>query len=386
MQAVKRKLILYLLITATAFFAVALFSSKTAFAYAPEFTITAGDKTYRFSGEELGFYKGRFYLKCIEGVVDGIYYDTLIPPTDATVSFNPNSTSPFTYRSEKSGSGINRQQLIDDINTALYGGKTQVSAKFYKLKPSVTVSELKRFTVHRAKFSTNYNTSSASRKHNIELAVSKINGRVVRPNGVFSFNEVVGERTEENGFQNAVVIENGQFVEGVGGGVCQVSSTLYNCALLSGVKVIERRAHSVASSYVEPSFDAMVSGTSFDLKFVNDTPGNLYIKAVADGNNISFTFFGEKPKYRYERVSVILTEIPPEEDEIIFDSQMFEGETVIVRKAKSGIKSEGYLVLYSGLEKINTVKLHTDTYKSIRAQVKVGNKPKLLIDNDDVIG
>lgn len=386
MQAIKKKLILYLLITATAFFAVALFLSKTAYAYSPEFTITAGDKIYSFSGEELGFYKGRFYLKCLEGVVDGIYYDTLISPVDATVSFNPNSTSPFTYTLEKSGSGIDRQKLIDDINTALYGGKTHVLAKFDELKPSVTVSNLKRFTVYRAKFSTNYNSSSASRKHNIELAVSKINGKVLSPNSVFSFNEVVGERTEENGFQNAVVIENGQFVDGVGGGVCQVSSTLYNCALLSGVKVTERRAHSIASSYVEPSFDAMVSGKELDLKFVNDTPGNLYIKAVADGRDITFTFFGEKPKYRYERVSVILSEIPPEEGEVVLDGEMFEGETITVRKAKNGIKSEGYLVLYSGSVKIDTVKLHTDTYKSIRAQVKVGSKPKVLIDNGDIIG
>ena len=128
------------------------------------------------------------------------------------------------------------------------------------------------------------------------------------------------------------------------------------------------------------------SGKELDLKFVNDTPGNLYIKAVADGRDITFTFFGEKPKYRYERVSVILSEIPPDDDEIVLDGEMFEGETITVRKAKNGIKSEGYLVLYSGSVKIENVKLHTDTYKSIRAQVKVGSKPKVLIDNGDIIG
>ncbi len=382
MQAIKNKLIFCLIFTVTVLIAVALFCCEEAFAYAPTFTIVAGNKRYDFSGEELGFYKGRYYLKCLEGVVDGIYYDTLVSPVDATVSFQPNQAQAFAFTAEKSGSGIDRQKLIDDINIALYGGKSQVVATFKEIKPHVTVSYLKKFTNYRASFSTAYGTSISSRKHNVKLAVDKINGSVLKKGEIFSFNEVVGERTEQNGFQNAVVIENGQFTEGVGGGVCQVSSTLYNSALLSGVKVIERHAHSLLSNYVEPSFDAMVSGTAFDLKFINDTDGDLYIKGVADGNNITFTIFGEKPSLRYERVSVTTMEIPPEDDEIISDGEMFIGETLIVRKPKSGLKSEGYLVIYRNGERVKTIKLHSDVYKSVRGQVKVGKKPQKEISPD----
>ena len=386
MQSIKNKLILTLIFMATVCLAVAFFCGKTAMAFSPTFTVIAGDKKYEFSGEELGFYKGNYYIKCLEGIVDGIYHDTVVKPVDATVTFTPNLQNDFSYTNEKSGKGIRRQKLIDDINTALYGGKWQVKAEFYEIKPKVSVIELKKATNYRAEFSTNYISSSSSRKHNVKLAVEKINGTVLEAGQVFSFNQIVGERTEERGFQNAVVIENGQFTEGVGGGVCQVSSTLYNCALLSGVKVVERRAHSILSNYVEPSFDAMVSGNNLDLKFINDTGANLYIKGVADGNNITFTFFGTTPTLRYERVSVIVNEIPPEEEEIILDSEMFIGETVLLRKAKNGLKSEGYLVVYNGLERVKTIKLHTDVYKSIRGQLKVGVKPKEFIDNELVIG
>ncbi len=390
MQAIKSKLVFCLIFIATVFMAVAIFCCKEAFAYAPTFTVIAGNNRYDFSGEELGFYEGRYYIKCLEGVVDGIYYDTLVSPVDATVNFHPNRAQPFTFTAEKSGSGIDRKKLIDDINTALYGGKMEVLATFKEIKPQVTVAYLKKFTNYRASFSTSYGTSSDNRKHNVKLAVDKISGSVLKKGDTFSFNEVVGERTEENGFQNAVVIENGQFTEGVGGGVCQVSSTLYNSALLSGVKVIERHAHSLVSNYVEPSFDAMVSGTAFDLKFINDTGGDLYIKGVADGNNITFTIFGEKPTLKYERLSVTKMEIPPEEDEIISDGEMFIGETLLVRKSKSGLKSEGYLIIYRDGERIKTVKLHTDVYKSVRGQVRVGKKPleeisPELIDNGALI-
>ena len=109
--------------------------------------------------------------------------------------------SPFTFTPEKAGCGIDRQKLIDDVNTALRDGKWEVLATFKEIKPQITVDGLKKFTNYRASFSTAYSLSTASRKHNIKLAVDKINGYVLKSGESFSFNTVVGERTEENGFQ-----------------------------------------------------------------------------------------------------------------------------------------------------------------------------------------
>lgn len=105
-----------------------------------------------------------------------------------------------------------------------------------------------------AHFSTYYGDSKQNRKDNIALAARKIDGLVLYPEDEFSFNDLVGRRTVENGFKTAYVIQNGDFVEGVGGGVCQVSSTLYNCALLANLAITCVRAHSLPVSYVAPSF------------------------------------------------------------------------------------------------------------------------------------
>lgn len=107
-------------------------------------------------------------------------------------------------------------------------------------------------------FSTYYGDSKQNRKDNVALACRKIDGTVLYPEDEFSFNDTVGARTMKNGFKSAYIIQNGEFVEGVGGGVCQVSSTLYNCALLCDLAITCVRAHSLPVGYVAPSFDALV--------------------------------------------------------------------------------------------------------------------------------
>ncbi|HKL94383.1 MAG TPA: VanW family protein, partial [Clostridia bacterium] len=107
--------------------------------------------------------------------------------------------------------------------------------------------------VLRATFSTTYSNSSPNRKHNIKLAASKLN-ITLYPDEIFSFNRIVGERSEARGFLTAHIILDGKFVDGVGGGVCQVSTTLYNCALLSDLEILCAHRHSLPVSYVAPSF------------------------------------------------------------------------------------------------------------------------------------
>ncbi|MDE6302573.1 MAG: VanW family protein, partial [Clostridia bacterium] len=145
------------------------------------------------------------------------------------------------------------------------------------------VSDAKSYTPKLiAHFSTYYGESSPSRKHNIELASRKVDGTVLYPEDEFSFNETVGMRTKANGFEAALIIQDGTFVEGVGGGVCQVSSTIYNCALLAGLDISHVRPHSLPVSYVAPSFDAMVSSAT-DFRFVNTMSGAVTLKVKTDG-------------------------------------------------------------------------------------------------------
>ena len=159
-----------------------------------------------------------------------------------------------------------------------------------------------------AHFSTYYGDSKQNRKDNIALAARKIDGLVLYPEDEFSFNDIVGRRTVENGFKTAYVIQNGDFVEGVGGGVCQVSSTLYNCALLANLAITCVRAHSLPVSYVAPSFDAMVSAAS-DLRFVNTLCAPITIRMSANGKYLRAEIYGVG-KFEIKRRSMTIGAIP----------------------------------------------------------------------------
>ena len=201
-----------------------------------------------------------------------------------------------------------------------------------------TISKDEKFEVEILNsYTTYFDSKNEARCHNIRLAASLINGTVLENGEIFSFNERVGQRTAERGFQRAAIIENGEFVEGVGGGVCQVSTTLYNAALLSGCKVVEYHPHSLAVSYVPPSRDAMVSGTFYDLKFKNTTGSTIYIKAVTGENFVRFTVYGRNFGVKYDLSSFVTGAIEAPEE--------FTDDIALVRDGRDGTISEGYLTV-----------------------------------------
>ncbi len=209
-------------------------------------------------------------------------------------------------------------------------------------------------------FTTYFNRNDVGRCENIRIAANLLDGITVQAYGEFSFNRAVGERTEETGFQRAKIILNGEYVEGVGGGVCQVSTTLYNAVLKAGISVTEFHPHTLAVSYIAPSRDAMVSSYS-DFCFFNDYafPVRLSFK-VFDGG-IRITVYGQKEGDRYEIVSNILEEIPAPPPIVKV------GETDgVLRMAKNGVRSEMYLERYRGTRLIARKRLRTDEYRPVQ--------------------
>ena len=210
-----------------------------------------------------------------------------------------------------------------------------------------------------ARFSTYYGDSKPNRKDNVALACSKIDGTVLYPEDEFSFNDIVGARTVENGFKSAYIIKDGEFVEGIGGGVCQVSSTLYNCALLANLTITCVRAHSLPVSYVAPSFDAMVS-TASDLRFVNTLSSPVTIKMLADGKYLKAEMYGIESCTIRRRSQTI--ETLPFEIEYRDDATLKLGEEVIDTYGKAGLRSQGFLEYYQNGKLIKTVLIRKDTY------------------------
>ena len=218
-------------------------------------------------------------------------------------------------------------------------------------------------------YTTYFNQKDRGRCENIAIAASLINGVTIQPYGEFSFNQTVGKRTKEAGFQQAKIIVNGEYAEGVGGGVCQVSTTLYNAALKSGLTVEEYHPHSLKVAYVAPSRDAMVSAQS-DLKFINPYPFAVYVSVRTSDGGITARFYGKRMSFRYEIVTKILEETEPPPD-IVKDGEKEE----ILRLSQKGIKSEMYLECYQGERLLSSKRMRVDEYRPIQGIIvkKIAN-------------
>ncbi len=212
-------------------------------------------------------------------------------------------------------------------------------------------------------YTTYYAVEDKGRCQNIAIAASLIDGVTVQAYGEFSFNTTVGQRTEEMGYQQAKIIVNGEYVSGVGGGVCQVITTLYNAALKAGLTVSEYHPHSLRVSYIAPSRDAMVS-TGSDLKLFNPHSHPVFLSAQIFEGGIRVAFFGKSTGERYEITSQVLEEIPPPEP-IVKEGEKDE----IIRSPKNGVKSEAYLERYRGTQLLSRERLRTDEYRPIQGVI-----------------
>lgn len=239
-------------------------------------------------------------------------------------------------------------------------GRNRVAVAVKALPPKTSARQLGATRARHvlARYDTSFMGSDDNRMHNIALAAGRINGTVVPPSGVFSFNGVVGPATLETGFRPAMEIIDRKLVPGVGGGVCQVATTLYNAVLLGGLKVTERRHHSLLLGYVPPGRDATVYYGKIDLRFVNSTGGHLVILAGVVGRRIHVTLIGSRaPKNSYEIVEHVVKEIPPEV-ETHCQPGMEPGEVRVVREGKPGCRVEVWRLVEDGEQE----RISVDTY------------------------
>lgn len=247
------------------------------------------------------------------------------------------------------------------------------SMPFYDLRPSELCL--------RAEFFTSYPASSDERKHNIKVAAKSLDNVLIDVGAEFSFNYTVGERTEKRGYKQAKIIFNGKFIDGIGGGVCQVSTTLYNAALLAGLDITEFHPHSLPVSYVAPSFDAMVNSGSADLRFVNVTHNPIFIKTFTDDVTLKISIYGEPMTEKYVRQSRITQEIPNDKYEVLIDEKgefpdLFLGEKKVISYGRSGYKSEAVLIKTINGKAVSSKLLRKDVYRAVSGIIIEGTRIK----------
>lgn len=242
--------------------------------------------------------------------------------------------------------------------------------------PKVTAKTLEDKYINNiiATYSTSYAGSSSGRIANIVLAAQKINGYVVNPGKRFSYNQVVGPRTAAAGFKIAHVYVGTKVVDGIGGGICQVSSTLYNAVVMADLKTVSRTNHSIPVSYVPLGRDATVSYGTIDYVFENNKPYPVSIKAVASGSTLTISIVGTSDvDYTVDFVSGFVASVPystvTEEDETLN-----EGETKVIEKGSNGSIYESYRVYKKdGVEYKRTFESKS-RYQSVSEKIAVGVK------------
>lgn len=348
---------------------IPLYFSATVCVAADGELVVIGEKAvYRYAYPEIGQIFGELYLKEADSVVDDICYSEKVVPKNARIAVDSNGV--ISVKEGVPGKIVDRAKLKADVSDALAVGGGTVRVRFTDLMPEICAEDLKDCTFLRGSFTTSF-YSDKDRITNIRLATRLLNGTMVGDNEIFSFNDTVGERTERRGFKTAKIIVNGNFVEGVGGGVCQASTTLYNCSLLSGLEAVEHHRHSLAVSYVEKSFDAMVSGSSSDLKFRNNTGKPVFIFGKTDCNSVTFSIYGRKNDYSVVRESVILKEITPSVS-TVKNKELAFGETRVLVFPKTGYCSEAYLNYYKDGKLVRRTKIREDVYHAVNGITEVG--------------
>ena len=234
-----------------------------------------------------------------------------LPAKNALFKFDKGKVVEF--RKETEGLKIMSKQFLIDFDKVVNNLKTDTTNKKIILnseivKPEIKLSDINEYGVEEliAIGKSDFTHSIPQRIHNLTLAASKFNGVLIPKDKGFSFNETVGEISSLTGYQPAYVIKEGKTVLGDGGGVCQVSTTLFRAALNAGLPIIERNAHAYRVGYYEndsqPGFDATIYGPTVDLKIKNDTPGYILIETEVDAENnlLYFKFYGKKDNRRVE--------------------------------------------------------------------------------------
>ena len=224
-----------------------------------------------------------------------------IPVQDALFQFKDGKVTAF--RPSRDGRRVNREEAkrrFANLLPAIPASQEStivIPVPVEIIKPTLTTDRVNAFGIKEriGRGYSEFRGSIAGRVHNVVLAASRINGILIKPGQTFSFNDAVGDISAATGYQSAYIIKEGRTVLGDGGGVCQVSTTLFRAALNAGLPIIERRAHAYRVHYYEeggykPGLDATVFGPTVDLKIKNDTPGYILIQATIDIQRMTLTF------------------------------------------------------------------------------------------------
>ncbi len=311
----------------------------------------------------------RAYLETFAGQVD-------VAPRDARLDFDPGTGAVTVIQTSQPGRKLDVDATVEGVQSALAAGSIQAPLALAEVAPAVDSNRVAEMGIRElvASSSTYFAGSSASRVRNIEVAAEKFEGVVVPPDGIFSFNEVVRDVSSANGFEDGLVIWGDRTAVGVGGGVCQVSTTVFRTAYEGGFPIVARTNHGyVVDWYGEPGMDATIFTPYVDFQFRNDTGAYLLLDPVVDSANgvMTFNFYGTAPN---RTVTVSKPDIKdvkaPEPPQYVVDESLAKDEKKQVDWEKEGMTvAVTRTIVEDGTTRTDTL---TSNYEPWRAVYAVG--------------
>ncbi|MDD3654931.1 MAG: VanW family protein, partial [Desulfotomaculaceae bacterium] len=296
-----------------------------------------------------------------------------VEPIDANFHISGNDN--VTVMPAQDGTGVNLDKLKRDLVTVLTENKKlEVELSLVTIPAARSTSMVESMGVNGllAAYSTVFDSGKVSRTYNISVAAKAFDEQIILPGHEVSFNKVVGPRSSEAGYKNAPVIVNNEIVDGLGGGVCQVSTTLYNCVLLAGLDIVERYNHSLPVSYIPIGRDATVVYDNLDFKFRNSTDNCIFIKSVVSGGTVGFKLYGNTAYKRNVKINTWVTqEIEPE---VIYenDPNLPKGEQVVKQVGAKGFRvSAERIISLNGIEE-KRERLPSSEYRPVNKIIAVG--------------
>lgn len=324
--------------------------------------------------------KDQFNKGKISELIDSLKQQYDIAPHDASIERINNT---FVISDEVVGKFIEVEESINKIELALINGMDFAELDIVETYPEITKDRYTEIKDLIGSYHTGFSSYQAARNENLRVASNLINKTILMPGQIFSTNEKIGPVTAENGYKEAPIIVDGKIQPGIGGGVCQIATTLYNAVLLAELEIVERKNHSMPVGYIVKGRDATLAGDYIDFKFKNNTDTPIYIESYVEGNQLFMNLYSKemRPLGRTIDFETTITDtIMPPPPKVILDSNLKPGEEIVEKKSTIGYTVKLYKLIYNDGQLIEKIELNTSTYKAEAAEIRRGTEP---IAHDD---
>ncbi|MDU1313745.1 MAG: VanW family protein [Clostridium septicum] len=295
---------------------------------------------------------------------------------DATISINGGNIS---VDAEVAGKKINDDELHKKLVESINGNPSEEIQLKFTLEESqakVKESDLKKITGKISFFTTSYTDTGDGRVTNMNIALKAVNGTVLMPGEEFSYNNLVGDTTPDKGYQKANTYIGNEIVPDYGGGICQVSTTLYRAVMGANLRSTERANHSLTVSYSEPGLDATVAYGVVDYKFVNTYDFPVYIEGYISDGTIGFNIYGNKEALGGKTYKLVNEVVEKYEPQVKYEDNpsLKEGEQRVKVNGMPGYKANSYQITYENGVEVKKEKISTDVYKTTDTIIERGTK------------